>query len=224
VTYDAHDPAVVARFWAGLLGREVVGDTAGVAVPGGDTQVGLHFVAAPAVWGGRELHLHLTSTDLEDQQRTVGRALELGGSHVDVGQLPEEEHVVLGDPEGNLMCVIEPDNGFLAGCGPLAEVTCDGTRDVGLFWAEALSWSLTWDQDDETSIQSPSGGTRVSWGGPPLPPKTERNRQRFDLVTDGDLAVEVERLVGLGAIRLEERGGRVELADPDGNEFTVRSG
>ena len=224
MTYDAHDPAVVARFWAGLLGREVVGDTAGVAVPGGDTQVGLHFVAAPAVWGGRELHLHLTSTDLEDQQRTVGRALELGGSHVDVGQLPEEEHVVLGDPEGNLMCVIEPGNGFLAGCGRLAEVACDGTRDVGLFWAEALGWSLTWDQDDETSIQSPSGGTRVSWGGPPLPPKTERNRQRFDLVTDGDLAVEVERLVGLGAIRLEERGGRVELADPDGNEFTVRSG
>ena len=94
-------------------------------------------------------------------------------------------------------------------------------RDVGLFWAEALGWSLVWDRDDETAIQSPHGGTKVAWGGPPVAPKRGRNRQRFDLTAD-DVEAEVERLVALGATRLGDRDAGVELADPDGDEFGVR--
>jgi glyoxalase superfamily protein len=221
VTFDAHDPGGPAAFWGGVLGREVVPEAGGALLPGDDTQVGLRFVAATTEASGPgRLHLHLTSTSLEDQQRTVDTALALGGRHLDVGQQPEEGHVVLADPEGNAFCVVEPDNRFLAGCGFLAEVTCEGTRAVGLFWRDALGWSLDWDQDGETSIRSPLGGTRISWGGPPVPPKDGRNRQRFDLST-ADLPTEVERLVGLGATRLGERDGGVELADPDGNELTV---
>ena len=63
------------------------------------------------------MHFDLTSTSLEDQQQTVARALELGGRHIDIGQRPEEDHVVLADPEGNEFCVIEPGNNFLADCG-----------------------------------------------------------------------------------------------------------
>jgi len=50
---------------------------------------------------------------------------------------------VLADPEGNEFCVIEPDNSFLADCGRLGSITCDGTREVGYFWSEALGcrWS-----------------------------------------------------------------------------------
>jgi hypothetical protein len=44
------------------------------------------------------------------QRATVDRALALGGRHVDVGQLPEEEHVVLADPEGNEFCVFPSDD------------------------------------------------------------------------------------------------------------------
>ena len=77
---------------------------------------------------------------------------------------------MLADPEGNEFCVIEPGNAFLAGCGFLGELACDGTRDVGLFWSEALGWPLVWDQDEETAIQSPRGGTKVAWGGPPVAP------------------------------------------------------
>ncbi|WP_425550387.1 VOC family protein [Actinopolymorpha pittospori] len=40
-----------------------------------------------------------------DQQHTVATALKLGGDHFDVGQRPEEKHVVLADPEGNEFCV-----------------------------------------------------------------------------------------------------------------------
>ena len=80
---------------------------------------------------------------------------------------------MLADPGGNEFCVIEPGNRFLAGRGLLGEVTCDGTREVGLFWRDALGWPLVWDQGGETAVQSPQGGTKVSWGGPPVAPKPE---------------------------------------------------
>ena len=224
VTFDAHDPARPARFWAGLLGRDVVDDAGGLLLPGDDTQVGLRFVASDSAKTlPNRIHLHLTSAEPADQQRTVDRALALGAAHLDVGQLPEEEHIVLADPEGNEFCVIEAGNDYLAGCGPLGELACDGTRQVGLFWSAALGWPLVWDRDEETAVQSPRGGTKVAWGGPPLAPKPARNRQRFDLVpSGGDQPAVVDRLVALGATRLGAgEGGGVELADPDGNEFRV---
>ncbi len=81
-----------------------------------DTGFRIRFLPTEQPTGPNQLHLHLTSTSLDDQQSTVDRALALGGRHIDVGQLPEEEHVVLADPEGNAFCVIEPGNNFLAGC------------------------------------------------------------------------------------------------------------
>ena len=225
VSFDASQPLRLARFWAGLLGREIAEDAGGPLVPGNDTQVGLRFVPSPTEKTGRNrIHLHLTSASPADQQHTVAAALGLGASHLDVGQLPEEGHIVLADPEGNEFCVIEPGNNFLAGCGFLGELACDGTREVGLFWSEALGWPLVWDQDEETAIQSPHGGTKIAWGGPPLAPKPTRNRQRFDLAPPirGDQSSEVERLLSLGATRLAvDADGTVVLADPDGNEFCV---
>jgi hypothetical protein len=224
VTFEVADAIAVASFWAGLLEREVLAEAGGALVPGDDTQVGLRFVASDSGQvGPRRLHLHLTSCSLEDQQRTVQTALRLGGCHIDVGQEPDDDFIVLADPGGNELCVIEPGNNFLADTGYLGEVTCDGTRDVGLFWRDALGWLLVWDENQETAVQSPLGGTKVSWGGPPVEPKHGRNRQRFDLVT-ADPSSEAERLVSLGATRLGDLADGVELADPDGNEFGLRSG
>lgn len=224
VCFDVDDPVGGAEFWAAVLGRDVVQEETGALVPGDDTQIGLRFVAATTVRSGpNRIHLHLTSSSLDDQRHTVERAVELGARHVDVGQLPEEGHVVLADPGGNEFCVIAPASNFLAGCGFLGEVACDGNREVGLFWRDALGWPLVWDRDGETAVQSPLGGTKVAWGGPPVAPKTGRNRQRFDLEA-AELGAEVERLVGLGATELADRHGAVELADPDGNEFSVRPG
>ncbi|TDC02027.1 VOC family protein [Micromonospora fluostatini] len=226
VTFDGHDTARVAQFWARMLGREAVEDAGGLLLPGGDTQLGIRFAPGGVEPTGpyRRMHLHLTSASHADQQHIVATAVGLGAGHLDVGQRPEEGHVVLADPEGNEFCVIAPGNAFLAGCGPLGELACDGTRQLGLFWSEALGWPLVWDQDEETAIQSPHGGTKVAWGGPPLGPKEVRNRHRFDLApTGGDQHAEVARLVSLGATRLEVAAdGTVVLADPDGNEFCVR--
>jgi hypothetical protein len=227
LTFDARDPVRLAGFWAGVLGRVIVDDPFGPLLPGSDSQVGLRFGATEAEKvGPNRVHLHLTSTSLADQQDTVAGALKLGARHLDVGQLPEEGHVVLADPEGNDFCVIEPDSSFLAGCGFLGELACDGTRQVGLFWAEALRWPLVWDQEQETAVQSPYGGTKVSWGGPRVAAKQGRNRQRFELaLIDGVLAAEVNRLVALGATRIgSTEDGRVGLVDPDGNEFHLTHG
>ena len=233
LTFDAHDPAGLAAFWAALLDREVVGVADGALLPGGDGQVGLEFIASDTEKAGpNRFHLHVTSADLGGQQRTVETATGLGARHLDVGQLPEEGHVVLSDPGGNEFCVIEPGNGFLAGCGLLGEASGDGTREVGVFWHEALGWPLVWDQDGETAVQSPVGGTKISWGGPPVAPKRGRNRQRLhlaatdpatDLATGpaAGLADDVARLVALGATETGPHRGGVELVDPDGNEFLV---
>src|SRR5436853_56238 len=73
-----------------------------VLPPDDGTSFRITFVATEAakVLPNR-MHLELTSESLAQQQATVYRALALGGRHVDVGQLPEEEHVVLGDLDGN---------------------------------------------------------------------------------------------------------------------------
>ncbi len=224
ISFDATEPLALARFWAGVLGWEVVDDPRdGVQVlPAADGAYRLRFLPGRETKTSQNLlHFDLPSQSPDDQQQIVERALELGGRHVDVGQKPEEGHIVLGDPDGNEFCVVEPGNNFLAGCGVVGAVSCDGTPAVGHFWSEALGWPLVWDQGEETAIQSPRGGTKISWGGPPYMPHPPRNPLHLDLVPD-DQPAEIDRLVALGARRLGDAGGgTVELADPDGNLFRL---
>ena len=227
--FDANDPTRLARFWSGVLGWEMADDPdAGIVLlPSDDTGFRIRFLPTQDRKAGpNQMHFDLTSTSLEDQQQTVARSLGLGARHIDIGQRPEEGHVVLADPEGNEFCVIEPGNNVLADCGFIGAVNCDGSQEVGYFWSEALGWPLVWDQDQETAIQSPGGGTKVAWGGPPVAPKTGKNRLHFDLAppAHGDQQAEVARLVALGAKRIgvdQGVGVRVVMADPDGNEFCV---
>lgn len=221
--FAAHDPLGLARFWAGVLGREVADDGHdGVAlVPGSDTELRIRFLPTlEEKRGPNQAHFDLTSASEEEMDARIARVLELGGKHIDVGQRPEEGHTVLADPEGNELCVIPPGNVFLADTGTIGALSSDGTQAVGYFWAEALGWPLVWDQDEETAIQSPRGGTKITWGGPPVAPKWGSNRMHLDLhATD---ASDVDRLVGLGATRLGPAvAGRVPMSDPDGNELCV---
>jgi predicted enzyme related to lactoylglutathione lyase len=226
---DANDPLRLARFWAGVLEWEMADDPYGgiTLLPSDDTGFRIRLLSTEEQKAGRnQMHLDLTSTSLEDQQQTVTRSLELGARHIDVGQRPDEGHVVLADPEGNEFCVIEPGNNFLADSGFIGALGCDGSQDVGYFWSAALGWPLVWDQDEETAIRSPGGGPKITWGGPPLMPKTGKNRLHFDLAppVDGDQQSEVNRLVSLGATRIDIGQGEVSwvvMADPDGNEFCV---
>jgi catechol 2,3-dioxygenase-like lactoylglutathione lyase family enzyme len=221
---DANDPPMLARFWVELLGWRLAGDGT-MLLPAADPAFPIRFVETTVQKSAQNrMHFDLASTSLADQQRTVTRARDLGARHVDVGQRPEEGHVVLADLEGNEFCVIEPGNQFVAGCGVLATLVCDGSQPVGHFWSEALGWPLVWDQQQETVIQSPLGGPKIAWGGPPLRPREGTNRWHFHLAPDGvGVQAEVERLVSLGATNQGNavRGTRMLMADPDGNEFCV---
>jgi predicted enzyme related to lactoylglutathione lyase len=229
LSVDANDPPRLARFWAGVLGWETADEPRdGVALlPADDTGFRIRFLpTSEPKTGQNRMHFDLTSASLEDQRETVARSLALGARRIDIGQGPDAAHVVLADPEGNEFCVIEPGNNFLADCGFIGAVACDGSQEVGYFWSEALGWPLVWDQDQETAIRSPYGGPKITWGGPPLMPKPGRNRLHFDLTppVDDDQQAEVHRLLSLGATRIDIGQGDVGwvvLADPDGNEFCV---
>jgi hypothetical protein len=229
LTFDANNPMGQARFWGTLLGREVVEDPRDgvVVMPSDDTQFRLRFVPNVELKSfPNKIHFDMTSESYDHMRETVTRALDLEAQHIDVGQRPEEGHVVLADPEGNEFCVLPPGNNFTADCGFIGALSCDGSQEVGYFWSEALGWPLVWDQDEETAIQSPLGGSKIAWGGTPLDPKPAKNRLHFDLAPPmgGDQQAEVDRLIGLGAKPIDIGQGDVEwvvMADPDGNEFCV---
>ncbi|WP_392543193.1 VOC family protein [Oryzobacter telluris] len=229
LTFDASDPVALAAFWGGVLGREVVPAVSGgrSLVPNSETEFRLHFQPSDEPKRGpNQMHFDLTSETAEAQAAMVERVLELGGRHLDIGQGPDADHVVMADPEGNELCVLPAGNSFTAGCGTIGCLSSDGSMEVGHFWSAVLGWPLVWDQDEETAIQSPLGGSKISWGGPPYNARLGKNRLHLDLVpqADTDLESEVARLTALGATRADIGQGDVAwvvMADPDGNEFCV---
>jgi predicted enzyme related to lactoylglutathione lyase len=230
--FDANDPRRLARFWAAALGWDVGDESDGevALVPTDGTRFTILFLPVPEKKAGaNRLHLDLTTTSIDHQRESVAQLVALGARHIDIGQRPDEGHVVLADPEGNELCLIEPGNKFLAGCGRLGSITCDGTRQVGYFWSAALGWPLVWDQDEETAIRAPDGtGPLITWGGPPVAPKVGKNRLHLDIAPPEhvDQRAEVERLTSLGARRVDIGQGDVHwvvMADPDDNEFCVLS-
>jgi catechol 2,3-dioxygenase-like lactoylglutathione lyase family enzyme len=94
------------------------------------------------------------------------------------------------------------------------------------FWAAALGYERRLDDDDDFVLLRPKDGV-----GPNLSLDRVRStvqvppRIHLDLYTD-DQAGEVERLVGLGATRIQwdkrpPDADYVILADPEGNRFCV---
>ena len=54
------------------------------------------------------LHLDVAPDAGGDQTAEVQRLLALGATRADVGQGPDVAWVVLADPEGNELCVLQP--------------------------------------------------------------------------------------------------------------------
>jgi len=225
VTFLSPDPRRDAEFWGAVLGRSAEVDRDGILLAGTTTQVGLRFEAGPGHGAAKNrLHLHLTDGE-RTQRDTIDACIALGGRLLGNGHVPENSYAVMADPVGDEFCVIEDGNAYLTGCGPLGEVTCDGTRVVGLFWAEALGWPLVWEVGEERVIQSPAGGTKLAWGGEPIPADKEIDRQFFVFTVDeGELDSEVDRLLALGAVLDAASAPEMRtLRDPDGAPFLLRT-
>ena len=100
------------------------------------------------------------------------------------------------------------------------------TRDpvtLGRWWREALGWLTVNDDPVEYEIQPEPDQMPGILFLAVDDNKQGRNRLHIDLRPD-DQAAEVERLVAMGATRVDVGQGDapwVVLADPEGNEFCV---
>ena len=105
-------------------------------------------------------------------------------------------------------------------------IDCTDAARVAEFWSNVLGWK----------VQESKGAFWMSESGAPFPDlllvfdsvpekKSVKNRIHIDVSPVGcDRDEEVERLIGLGATRVDIGQGEqpwVVLADPEGNEFCV---
>ena len=107
-------------------------------------------------------------------------------------------------------------------------IDADDCERLARFWSEALGWRITYQSDDEWAIEPPEGSPEADVAPDILfvkvpDRKVVKNRVHLDL-RPADQQAQVDRLIGLGARRVDIGQGEVTwvvLADPEGNEFCV---
>jgi predicted enzyme related to lactoylglutathione lyase len=102
---------------------------------------------------------------------------------------------------------------------------CSDPRRQAAFWAQVTGYETVTEGDEFAALAAPdSRGVRgiLFWKVPE--PRTAKSRMHIDLATK-DPATEIERLVGLGATKVEAREGNgaswTVMLDPEGNEFCL---
>jgi predicted enzyme related to lactoylglutathione lyase len=236
VVIDAADHSAVARFWSEATGWPVTLDEEDEAVveppedaEGRPTEPGVILVIGTvpeAKTVKNRIHLDLASRSPEHQAEIVERLRRAGATPVDIGQ-GDVPWVVLADPEGNELCVLEPRDEY-AEAGAIAAIVVDSPDPAALapFWSAAAGWPVTHSGDDSATLTAPDGT------GPRLEllrnddARVVKNRVHLDIApwAGDDQAAEVERLLALGASHADVGQGTqtwVVLADPQGNEFCV---
>ena len=107
----------------------------------------------------------------------------------------------------------------------LVLIDCVDLDAMTAFWCEALDLDHVWTGPSGGHLLEAADGSGRRLALMPTPSaKTTKNRVHFDLRPDGDQRMEVRRLEGLGASRVDV--GQVDarwvvMADPEGNEFCV---
>ena len=229
VVFDAADPQRLGRFWEAVVGGQRLTDVpegfeTRLAVEDGPV-LDLCFQRVPEPASERP-RLHLDILGGARQAEEVERLLALGARHLDIGQR-DVPWVVLADPEGNPLCVME-DRAVYAGTGPVAALpldSADPVRDAG-FW----SWLTGWTEADGVaprSLRHPSSRGPLLELCPERSPKgTAKNRLHLDVRLEaGEDADEVAAAIATrGGRELHQGWGELpwrHYADPSGNEFCV---
>jgi hypothetical protein len=231
VVVDAADPRALARWWAEALAWVVtVEEPEEVAVePPEPDGLGVPLVFVPVAdpkVGKNRVHLDLRSASADGQAALVARLAGLGARPADIGQ-GDVPWVVLADPEGNELCVLDPRDQY-ATTGAVAAIVVDAADPPALarFWSEAAGWPPALSNATWASLRSASGT------GPFIEflrvdePKRVKNRLHLDVAPypGEDHAAEVARLRALGATPADigqREVSWVVLADPEGNELCV---
>jgi hypothetical protein len=109
----------------------------------------------------------------------------------------------------------------------ISNVTFDSAdpRTHAAFWSAVTGYEPIEERDEFVALQAPDkrGVRRILFLQVPEP-KTAKSRMHVDLATRNPEA-EIERLVGLGATKVEYREGNgtswTVMLDPEGNEFCI---
>ena len=110
-------------------------------------------------------------------------------------------------------------------------IDCVDPKKVADFWAAALDWKITYEDENEVAIELLDGSPEVGRIPDILciknpDSKTVKNRLHFDLRPQ-DQALEVARLEALGAQKIDigqnsdSDTSWIVMADVEGNEFCV---
>lgn len=110
-------------------------------------------------------------------------------------------------------------------------IDSENPKQLAEFWASALDWKITYEDENEVSIELLDGSPEVGRIPDILfiknsDKRSVKNRLHFDLRPQ-DQEAEVARLEMLGAKRIEigqssdEDTTWIVMADPEGNEFCV---
>jgi hypothetical protein len=109
IVIDCADPQALAPFWTAATGyRQAYGDTDWVQLDdpaGRGPNIGLQRVPEPKA-GKNRVHIDLYTTD---EVAEAARIEALGATRLWVSEDPDDEFIVLGDPEGNEFCVCRHD-------------------------------------------------------------------------------------------------------------------
>jgi predicted enzyme related to lactoylglutathione lyase len=223
---DARDALVLGRFWEALLGGVTLTDEKDlfetrITVPDGPAlDLCFQNVPEPRLPHPR---LHLDVAGGARQAEVVQRALDLGATHLDIGQ-HDVPWVVLADPEGNPFCVMEERPEY-ATSGPLAALpldSADPARDAA-FWAELSGWQPV-SSAMPAALRHPSGrGVLLELCQEPSPaPPGLKSRLHLDirLETGDDEDAVLARVVELGGREFDAEWGELPwrvVTDPSGN-------
>ena len=102
---------------------------------------------------------------------------------------------------------------------------CAEPRKLAEFWSKVTDYIPITERDDFVALQAPDkrGVQHILFFQVPEP-KIAKNRVHIDLAAK-DPGEEIERLVALGATKVEFREGNgtswTVMLDPEGNEFCV---
>ena len=110
-------------------------------------------------------------------------------------------------------------------------IDSENPKQLAEFWASALDWKITYEDENEVSIELLDGSPEVGRIPDILfiknsDKRSVKNRLHFDLRPQ-DQEAEVARIETLGAKRIEigqssdEDTTWIVMADPEGNEFCV---
>ena len=111
-------------------------------------------------------------------------------------------------------------------------IDCEDPRLLAGFWAQVLGCDSRERNTGEYLVSDPEGRAFPLYFMKVPEPKVGKNRFHLDLLTDGSMSDEVERVVKLGARLVEVRQDPDTLANPDtwtvledleGNVFCVTS-